>query len=94
MMVYEVSPNPATSDVTITPAEETTAAGNKTTTATSGATITEVNIYDQQGILKKRQKFNNQKQVKVNVSTLRTGIYFLEIADTNHRERHQLSVLR
>lgn len=94
MMVYEVSPNPATDEVTIAPSDETVTASTSTAKTTAPATITEVNIYDQMGNIKKRYKFNNQKQVKVNVSSLRTGIYFIEIVDTNNRERHQLSVLR
>lgn len=61
MMVYEVSPNPASNDVTITPAEETTAVTTSRTTAAVTTNITEVNIYDQQGVLKKHQKFSNQK---------------------------------
>lgn len=88
---YTISPNPASNEVTIMPVAET---ANSKSAPTASTGITAVNVYDQQGLLKKQQKFGNVKQAKLNVSSLRTGIYFIEIVDTNHRERHQLSVLK
>lgn len=94
IMVYAISPNPATTEVTITPVNDASATVSTRTVAKNNATVTQVNIYDQQGILKKQQMVGNQKQVKVNVSSLRTGIYFIEIVAGSYRERQQLSVLR
>lgn len=65
---YMMSPNPATSTVTVS-AKETTAKGEKIDKA-----ITEVNIYDQQGNLKKHQKFGNIKNATLNIAELKTGI--------------------
>lgn len=91
--VYTVSPNPASSEVTIKPADDAAAANSTTAKTTTGA-ITQVTIYDQQGIVQKQQKFTNQKTVKLNVSSLRTGIYFIEITAGSYTERQQLSVLK
>jgi len=85
---FSMSPNPASSTVTVS-AKETTSKGVK-----SDKTITELNIYDQQGNLKKRQKFGKVKQATLNISDLRTGVYFVEIVDGIYKERQQLSVLR
>lgn len=83
---YSISPNPATSDVTVS-----SVAANK---QTPQKTITAVNIYNQQGNLKKQQAFNKVKKAIINVSNLPTGIYFIEIVDGQHKERQQLSVVR
>jgi hypothetical protein len=87
--LYTVSPNPATDEVTVSPADETTASGTST-----AAPITEINIYDQQGRLKKHQKYSKVKQGKISVSSLPTGIYFVEIVAGSYWERQQLSVLQ
>ncbi len=87
-MVYEESPNPATSEVTASVAEGTSAKQDNT------AVITEVNIYDQQGNLKKHQKFSKVKRARVNVSDLRAGVYFIEIVNGTYKERKQLSILK
>ncbi len=85
---YSMSPNPATSTVTVSSKETNTKDNVK------HETITEVNIYDQQGNLKKHQKFEKVNRATLNISDLRTGVYFLEIVDGIYKERQQLSVLR
>lgn len=68
-------PNPASSEVTVT------AAQTMTTGKAGTAAITEVNIYDQQGLLKKKQKFGQVKRAAVSLNGLSTGIYFIEIVN-------------
>ncbi len=85
---YVVSPNPASSNVTVTPAAKAT------NTKATVAAITEVNIYDQKGILKKQQKFGKVKTATVNVSSLPIGTYFIEIVEGDKRVRQQLSILK
>lgn len=80
---YSFSPNPATSDVTVA---ATTADGKEE------KVITEVNIYDQQGNLKKRQQFAKVKKATLNISHLPHGIYFIEISDGKTKERQQLLI--
>jgi len=82
---YSVSPNPATSDVTVMP---------DASASSSQTTITEVNIYDDQGNLKKRQLFDNVSKAVLNVSNLRIGIYFIEIKNGTYSERQKLSVVK
>lgn len=90
--VYKLSPNPATNDLVIVPVDEVSATPNAK--AASGPNITEVNIYDQQGFQVKQYKFKGQKQAVLNVSSIKTGIYFVEIIAGAHKERHQLSVVQ
>lgn len=83
---YSMSPNPASSTVTVS-AKETTAAGDK-----SDKSINEINIYDQQGNLKNHQKFAKTKTTTLDVSGLKTGIYIVEIVDGDVKERQKLSI--
>lgn len=84
---YTVSPNPASNEVTVT--------GSKTTAkSTSATSITEVNIYDQLGILKKNQKFSKVPKATVNLSGLSTGVYVIEIVDGTNKVRQKLSILK
>jgi len=85
---YSMSPNPAMSTITVT------AKDKGTTASTTDKTITEVNIYDQQGTLKKKQKFGKIKTATINISDLKTGIYFIEIVDGTNKEKQQLSVVK
>ena len=85
---YSLSPNPASSTVTVS-TKETTPKGEKV-----NKSITEVNIYDQLGNIQKRQKFGKVKTATLNVSELKTGVYFVEIVDGTYKERQQLSIQR
>lgn len=92
-MAFEMSPNPATNEVTIAPADNASLATADNAKSTSNS-ITEVNIYDQQGLKLKQYKFANQKQVRLNVSSLKLGIYFVEIVAGTYKERQQLSIVK
>lgn len=85
--VYNISPNPATNEVTISASE----AADRNTTI---RTITSVSIYDQQGTLKKSQKFGKVHKAVVNLTGLSTGVYFIEIVDGQNKVRQQLSILK
>lgn len=85
---YMVSPNPAGATVTVT--EKEPEAGQ----AAENRTVTELNIYDQQGTLQKHQKYGKLKTATINVSALKTGIYFIEIGDGTYKERQQLIIQR
>lgn len=86
---YTISPNPASSAVTV----EAKQTDNK---EPNEATITEINIYDPQGMLKKNQKYGKVKKatLTLNIPDLKTGVYIIEIVDGNRKERQQLSVLK
>jgi hypothetical protein len=84
---YSVSPNPATSNVTVSQKEST--ASNS-----ESKTVSEVKIYDMQGNLKKVQKFNKVKTAIVNTSGLPNGTYFIEISSGDYTERQQLLIQR
>lgn len=82
---FMVSPNPATSDITVSTNE------NKLQN-TSSKTFGEVKIYDFQGTLKKYQKFNKVKSAKISISGLSSGTYLIEIVDGLYKERKQLLI--
>lgn len=86
--LYTLAPNPASFEVMVTAADQLTAS------KTSSAAITEVNLYDQQGFLKKKQRFGQVKRAVVNLNGLSGGIYFIEIVNGTQRERRQLSILK
>ncbi len=83
---YSVSPNPAASDVTITP--------NISSNTSTQKTITEINIYDQQSNLKRHQQFNSTSKAIVNVSALPMGIYIIEIVNGTYSEKQKLSIIK
>ncbi|MBD0332885.1 MAG: T9SS type A sorting domain-containing protein, partial [Chitinophagaceae bacterium] len=85
---YVLAPNPATSEVTVTSTETTTM-----NSSTDGS-ITEINIYDQQGNLKKQKKYDKVKKAVVDLSGLSTGIYIIEIVNESYKEQQQLTVLK
>lgn len=85
---YTLSPNPATSTVTIS-SKETIVKGAKTE-----KTIKEITILDQLGNIKKRQQFGKVKTATLNISTFPVGIYFIEIGDGVYKERQQLIIQR
>lgn len=82
---YRMSPNPASSEVTVS-ADQTKAVKG------TNATLDEVRIYDQQGNLKKFQKYGKVKTARINISGLPNGIYFIEIINGEYKERKQLNV--
>lgn len=83
---YSISPNPATSTITIFTKQ------NTSKDEETDKMITEINIYDQQANLKKHQKFGKVNSATLNVSELKTGIYFVEIGDGTYKERQKLII--
>lgn len=78
---YMIAPNPATSTATIMQKDN------------SNADITEIKVFDNTGNLKKRSKYAaGTKQAQINVSDLKTGIYFIEISSGQNKERQQLVI--
>lgn len=84
---YVVSPNPSSTDVTVS-TDETNAQ------VTENTTFNEVRIYNLQGTLKKYQKFNKVKSAKINLTGLPDGTYFVEIVNGSYTEGHQLIIQR
>lgn len=82
---YTLSPNPATSTVTVSPA-------NTYTTKATNSYIDEIRIYDLSGNMKKYQKFNKVKSATVNIIGLMSGTYFVEITDGTYKEKQQLFI--
>jgi hypothetical protein len=80
--------NPASTSLTVT-AKTIIFKGEK-----SEKSIEEVNIYEQAGNLKKHQNFAKTKSVNVDVSSLKPGIYFVEIVDGTFKERQKLIIAR
>lgn len=85
---YLISPNPASSTMTVS----TVDASNGETS--NNYNISEVKIYDQMGLLKKQAKYGNVKTAAVNISTLPTGIYMVEIISGDYKEQKQLFINR
>ena len=85
---FAVSPNPATSIVTISSVE------NNSFQSSSVKTFTEIKLYDNNGNLKKYQTFKNVKTASLTVSELQSGTYFIEISDGTFKERKQLIILK
>lgn len=83
-LAFVVSPNPASNTVNIQPS---TAQVQKI-----APQITNVNIYDQNGNLLRRRKYANVNNAQLNVSGLRTGIYYLEIEYDKTKERQPLVI--
>jgi lysyl endopeptidase len=84
---FTVNPNPANSDVTISPKNEVASK-----TQTINENLKEINIYDLQGNLMKRYKYNKTKTAKINVSNLISGTYFIELVTEKNTERQQLII--
>ena len=82
---YQVAPNPATSQVTVT-------ADQSKSSSLLNKTFDEVRIYDFQGNLKKYQKFNQSNNSLINTSSLMPGNYFIEIINGSYTERQQLII--
>jgi hypothetical protein len=83
-----VSPNPASSTLTVSTVtnEPATAAKTSATKNTVNSSIKLIKVYDTGGTLRKTLNFSGTKtQENINVSDLQTGTYFLEIL-TNFNE--------
>lgn len=86
---FSISPNPATNNVTVEPIAPMMASRKSQATHP----ISQINLYDQQGNLKRQQKFTgNSTREQVNISGLNPGMYFVEIITTNGKEQHTLMI--
>jgi len=86
---FAMAPNPATSTVTVSAARPV-----KASKAIAHSTISGVNIYDQQGTLKKHQVFGKVKAANLAVTDLPAGVYVIEIIDGAYKERQLLKILK
>lgn len=84
---FEVSPNPAVSDINI---QAVTLGSTKVVLYE----ISEVNLYDQQGTLRKHQKFAGVTKANISTSDLPIGIYVIEIVSNNTSERQRLTIIK
>ena len=94
---YKVSPNPAKGNIKIIvphiPAPCYSYKSMKTEKdELPKLTIAEIRIYDQGGMLKQIKKLNNAKEVNLNISGYKTGIYIIEISDGKFTERQQVMI--
>lgn len=84
---FVVSPNPASSTVTVAPVTDMKA-------SVKAPSITSLTIYDALGNVRKHQAFNKVASASLNVSGLGAGIYYIEITDGTYKERQQIQVIR
>lgn len=54
--------------------------------------ISKIKIFDNIGNLKKQQTFANQQSAAMYISSLSSGIYFVEISGEGFKETHQLII--
>lgn len=83
---YRLSPNPSKTEVTVSEVE------NSFGKTKQRRAITELNIYDGAGNLKKHQKFGKVSKASLNISGFKAGVYILEIIDGTFKERQQLII--
>lgn len=86
---FTVSPNPASNMITITQKKD---ANKKSAANTSDGTFNEVNIYEFNGNLVKRQRYTGARQGTLNVGDLRTGTYYIEIRNGEYTEKQTLII--
>lgn len=82
-----ITPNPANHTVTISFAgmKENVMANNN---------VSEVRIFDVMGRLQKYLRFSHSATMTIDVSQLRTGIYFVEVVNNNNHFKKQLNIHR
>lgn len=92
---YSIVPNPAQNIVTIEPDERSVMAAKTGTGSLSDGSITQIKIYRSNGqVLKTIQYPKAAKQVKVNVSDLEPGLYFIEISNGNVKQTEKMVIAR
>ena len=87
--LFTVSPNPATSMVTVSSLPGSNTARSATNT---NSTFNEIRVYNMQGNLKKYIRYNKTTQATLPVSDLGIGIYYIEITNGAYKERQQLII--
>ena len=86
--MFTVSPNPASSVAIVSVVDNL----GKNMEKQEGSNFSEIRIYDAMGVMRKIQKFNKVRSGSINLSGLGQGVYFIEISDGTHKERHQLLI--
>ncbi|NOU17434.1 MAG: T9SS type A sorting domain-containing protein [Bacteroidales bacterium] len=86
---YSVSPNPASSTVTLTVVSIKTLADSAHITYSS---FDFVRVFDLQGNLKKNLKFSKTRSTSINVNDLKEGTYIFEIGVDMNSEKHQVII--
>lgn len=86
---YTVSPNPAVATVTVSVLDM-----KSSETSNTNPTIKEVSIYDNQGNLKRHEIFNDVKKATLDISSLQSGNYFIEISNGASKERKPLIIIK
>jgi bacillolysin len=86
---YSVSPNPATSTVTLSAVSPKTVVDSTEITYSS---FDFVRVYDFQGNLKKSLKYSKANSVSINIADLNGGGYIFEIGTAEYAEKHQVMV--
>lgn len=56
--------------------------------------ITEIRLYDQMGNIIKKSKINQLKDMNLDISNVKNGVYFVEILDGKYKEKHPLLIKR
>jgi hypothetical protein len=82
---YVMSPNPAASDINVSTIE-------KTSEPQTDRSITAINIYNQQGMMRKQKKFGKVQSATMSIGDLVDGMYVVEIVSGDYKEQKQLLV--
>ena len=94
---FKVSPNPATSSIKVIvpniPPPCDISSTSKSKNGMSQRTITEIRLFDNAGNLKKIQQISKAKQVTIDLTGYKSGIYFVEILDGTYKERQQIIII-
>ena len=91
--MYSVSPNPASESADIIVPNIPPPCDGMTAAQATQLDITEITIYDQSGMVKKKAKYADKtKKVHVNLSGLKTGVYIFEIGNKAYKERKQVII--
>ncbi len=85
--VYSLSPNPSKDKVKIVP-QIPAPCPQVATSSKSGY----VSVYDQQGTLKKKIKYNFNSEAEIDVTDLKNGFYIVEINDGNTTNKQTIMV--
>ncbi|MBV9961147.1 MAG: M4 family metallopeptidase, partial [Parafilimonas sp.] len=90
---YDVSPNPTDGDVNVDVENiipPCNIEGLNTQQDLNNLLITELRVYDVAQHLKKHQKINGVKHIKLDLSSLTNGVYYLEIIGNSGHKEHRL----
>ncbi|HVZ95444.1 MAG TPA: S8 family peptidase [Chitinophagaceae bacterium] len=94
---FTVSPDPVSGTMNIVVPDiiqpcNVVADADNTSATTNPAVIVEIQVYDQMGVLKVDRKFSKVKTASVGVSSLNSGIYFVQIFDGTKFERQKVII--